>query len=153
MNVYKVFLFFSSRRRHTRCALVTGVQTCALPISGATPDADGRALLLSMRRMRKIRSVSGEDNALVAEAGVILSDVHDAAEAADRFFPLSLAAKVSATVGGLVSTNGCGVHVLRYGRMRALPLGLEPVLAAGTVAHGLKQSSHEPTSELQCLMR
>src|SRR3546814_18075718 len=79
--------------------------------SDMTPDADGRALLLSMRRMRKIRSVSGEDNALVAEAGVILSDVHDAAEAADRFFPLSLAAKGSATVGGLVSTNGGGVQV------------------------------------------
>src|SRR3546814_19069272 len=66
-------------------------------VAGATPDADGRALLLSMRRMRKIRSVSGEDNALVAEDGVILSDVHDAAEAADRFSPLSLAAKGSAT--------------------------------------------------------
>src|SRR3546814_20401080 len=89
-----------------------------------------------MRRMRKIRSVSGEDNALVAEAGVILSDVHDAAEAADRFFPLSLAAKVSATVGGLVSTNGGGVQVLRYGTMRALILGLETVLADGSVHHG-----------------
>src|SRR3546814_5479029 len=91
-----------------------------------------------MRRMRKIRSVSGEDNALVAEAGVILSDVHDAAEAADRFFPLSLAAKGSATVGGLVSTNGGGVQVLRYGTMRALTLGLR---------------SEELTSELQSLMR
>src|SRR3546814_5104375 len=78
-----------------------------------------------MRRMRKIRSVSGEDNALVAEAGVILSDVHDAAEAADRFFPLSLEAKGSATVGGLVSTNGGGVQVLRYGTMRALTTGME----------------------------
>lgn len=107
-------------------------------VAGATPDADGRALLLSMRRMRKIRSVSGEDNALVAEAGVILSDVHDAAEAADRFFPLSLAAKGSATVGGLVSTNAGGVQVLRYGTMRALTLGLEAVLADGTVHHGLK---------------
>src|SRR3546814_11424960 len=107
-------------------------------VAGATPDADGRALLLSMRRMRKIRSVSGEDNALVAEAGVILSDVHDAAEAADRFFPLSLAAKGSATVGGLVSPNGGGLQVLRAGPMRALPLGRAAGLADGTVHPGLK---------------
>jgi FAD/FMN-containing dehydrogenase len=87
--------------------------------------------------MRKIRSVSVADNAMVAEAGVILTQVHEAAEAADRLFPLSLGAKGSATVGGLVSTNAGGVQVLRYGTMRGLTLGIEAVLADGTVHHGL----------------
>lgn len=107
-------------------------------VAGATPDPSGKALLLSMRRMNRIRSVSAQDNALVAEAGVILSDVHEAADAVDRLFPLSLAAKGSATVGGLVSTNAGGVQVLRYGAMRALTLGVEAVLPDGTVHHGLK---------------
>src|SRR5262249_54540736 len=62
-------------------------------VGGATPPADGHALLLSLRRMRAIRSVSAEDNLLVAEAGVILTEVHDAALAVGRRFPLSLAAK------------------------------------------------------------
>ncbi len=107
-------------------------------VAGATPSADGTALLLSMRRMRQIRSVSSTENALVAEAGVVLTQVHDAAEAVDRLFPLSLGAKGSATVGGLVSTNAGGVQVLRYGTMRALTLGIEAVLPDGTVHHGLK---------------
>ena len=107
-------------------------------VAGATPEADGQAIILSLRRMRRIRAVSIEDNALVAEAGVVLTQVHDAAAAAGRLFPLSLGAKGSATVGGLVSTNAGGVQVLRYGTMRALTLGVEAVLPDGTVHHGLK---------------
>jgi len=106
-------------------------------VGGATPPADGHALLLSLRRMRAIRSVSAEDNLLVAEAGVILSDVHDAAEAVGRRFPLSLAAKGSATVGGLISTNAGGTQVLRFGTMRALLLGIEAVLPDGQRIDGL----------------
>jgi FAD/FMN-containing dehydrogenase len=106
-------------------------------VGGATPPADGHALLLSLRRMRRIRSVSAEDNLLVAEAGVILSDVHDAALALGRRFPLSLAAKGSATVGGLISTNAGGTQVLRFGPMRALLLGIEAVLPDGQRIDGL----------------
>jgi FAD/FMN-containing dehydrogenase len=106
-------------------------------VAGATPPADGHALLLSLRRMRAIRSVSAEDNLLVAEAGVILSDVHAAAEAVGRRFPLSLAAKGSATVGGLISTNAGGTQVLRFGPMRALLLGIEAVLPDGQLIDGL----------------
>ncbi len=106
-------------------------------VAGATPSGDGRALLLSLRRMRAIRSVSPADNLLVAEAGAILADVHDAAEAAGRRFPLSLAAKGSATVGGLVSTNAGGTQVLRFGTMRALLLGIEAVLPDGSLFDGL----------------
>jgi FAD/FMN-containing dehydrogenase len=106
-------------------------------VGGATPASDGSALLLSMRRMNRIRSISAEDNAVIAEAGVILSDLHDAAAAIGRRFPLSLGAKGSATIGGLVSTNAGGTQVLRFGPMRALVLGIEAVLPDGSLFDGL----------------
>ncbi|QJU57572.1 FAD-binding oxidoreductase [Sphingomonas sp. AP4-R1] len=106
-------------------------------VAGATPDKSGQALILSTRRMRAIRSLSAGDNVAVAEAGVILSDLHDAAEAQGRRFPLSLAAKGSATIGGLVSTNAGGTQVLRFGTMRALVLGIEAVLPSGDLFDGL----------------
>ncbi|HEX8468524.1 MAG TPA: FAD-binding oxidoreductase [Allosphingosinicella sp.] len=106
-------------------------------VGGATPGVEGGALLLSLRRMNSVRSVSAEDNVAVAEAGVILSDLHDSAAAAGRRFPLSLGAKGSATVGGLVSTNAGGTQVLRFGPMRSLVVGLEAVLADGSLFDGL----------------
>lgn len=106
-------------------------------VAGATPAADGSALLLSLRRMNRIRAISTDDNAVIAEAGVILSDLHDAAAAIGRRFPLSLAAKGSATIGGLVSTNAGGTQVLRFGPMRALILGIEAVLPDGSLFEGL----------------
>jgi FAD/FMN-containing dehydrogenase len=106
-------------------------------VGGATPPEDGSALLLSLRRLNAIRDVSSDDNALVAEAGVILTQVHDAAAQAGRRFPLSLGAKGSATVGGLVSTNAGGTQVLRFGPMRSLVLGLEAVLPDGSLYQGL----------------
>jgi FAD/FMN-containing dehydrogenase len=106
-------------------------------VAGATPDASGRALIVSTRRMRAIRSLSPADNVAVAEAGVILADLHAAAETEGRRFPLSLAAKGSATIGGLVSTNAGGTQVLRFGTMRALVLGIEAVLPSGELFEGL----------------
>ena len=106
-------------------------------VGGATPSEAGDALLLSLRRMKAIRSVSPADNLLVAEAGAILSDVHAAAEAAGRRFPLSLGAKGSATIGGLVSTNAGGTQVLRFGPMRSLVLGIEAVLPDGSLLEAL----------------
>jgi len=106
-------------------------------VAGATPDASGGALLLSTRRMRTIRSVSAEDGVAVAEAGVILSDLHDAAHARGLRFPLSLASKGTATIGGLISTNAGGTQVLRFGPMRALTLGIEAVLPNGSRFDGL----------------
>ena len=104
---------------------------------GATPGEGAGALLLSMRRMNRVRSVSADDNLLVAEAGVTLSGAHAAAAAAGRRFPLSLGAKGSATVGGLVSTNAGGTQVLRFGTMRALVAGVEAVLPSGGRLDGL----------------
>ncbi|MET0376015.1 MAG: FAD-binding oxidoreductase, partial [Rhizorhabdus sp.] len=106
-------------------------------VAGATPAPDGSALLLSLRRMNRIRAVSADDNSVIAEAGVILSDLHHAATAIGRRFPLSLAAKGSATIGGLVSTNAGGTQVLRFGPMRALVLGIEAVLPDGSLFDGL----------------
>lgn len=106
-------------------------------VGGATPPADGSALILSLRRMNRIRSLSTTDNLAVCEAGVILSVLHDAAAEVDRRFALSLGAKGSATIGGLVSTNAGGTQVLRHGTMRALVEGIEAVLPDGSIFDGL----------------
>lgn len=106
-------------------------------VGGATPDGEGTSLLVSLRRMDRVRSVSADDKLLVAEAGATLSAVHDAALAAGLRFPLSLGAKGSATVGGLVSTNAGGTQVLRHGTMRSLVAGLEAVMPSGERLDGL----------------
>ncbi|MBB6123541.1 FAD-binding oxidoreductase [Sphingobium subterraneum] len=106
-------------------------------VGGATPPADGRALILSLRRMNRIRSIDADANLALCEAGVILANLHDAAQAANRRFPLSLGAKGSATIGGLVSTNAGGTQVLRHGTMRGLVAGLEAVLPDGSIYDGL----------------
>lgn len=106
-------------------------------VGGATPPPDGSALILSLRRMNRIRALSPDDNLAICEAGVILATLHDAAEEAGRRFPLSLGAKGSATIGGLISTNAGGTQVLRHGTMRALVEGLEAVLPDGSIFQGL----------------
>lgn len=98
---------------------------------GATPDSTGTAIILSLRRMNAIRSLSAESGQAVCEAGVILQTLHDAADSAGLRFPLTLGGKGSATIGGLISTNAGGTQVLRHGTMRAQVLGLEAVLASG----------------------
>ncbi|WP_422055685.1 FAD-binding oxidoreductase [Sphingomonas sp.] len=106
-------------------------------VGGATPPADGSAAILSLRRMNAIRRIDADAGLAVAEAGVILSDLHDAALAQGRRFPLTLGAKGSATIGGLASTNAGGTQVLRFGTMRALVLGVEAVLPDGSIHDGL----------------
>jgi FAD/FMN-containing dehydrogenase len=106
-------------------------------VGGATPPPDGSALILSTRRMSRIRSIDADAGLAVVEAGVILTTLHEAAEAAGRRFPLSLGAKGSCTIGGLVSTNAGGTQVLRWGTMRGLVAGLEAVLPDGSLYEGL----------------
>lgn len=106
-------------------------------VGGATPPADGSALLLSLRRMNRIRALSPTSNLAVAEAGVILADLRGAAEEAGRRFPLDLGARGSATIGGLVSTNAGGTQVLRFGTMRSLVAGVEAVLPDGSIHNGI----------------
>jgi FAD/FMN-containing dehydrogenase len=103
---------------------------------GATPV--GGEVVLSLRRMNRIRAVDADNNSITVEAGCTLHAVQQAAIAADRLFPLSLAAEGSATIGGNLSTNAGGVQVLRYGNARELTLGLEVVLADGRVWNGLR---------------
>ncbi|KTT76370.1 FAD-binding oxidoreductase [Sphingomonas endophytica] len=106
-------------------------------VGGATPSADGRAAILSLRRMNRLRHLDAEAGLAIVEAGMILSDLHAAALAAGRRFPLSLGAKGVATIGGLVSTNAGGTQVLRFGTMRALVAGVEAVLPDGSHYDGL----------------
>ncbi len=106
-------------------------------VGGATPSAGGDAVILSLRRLNRIRSVDRQANVAIAEAGVILQLLNDAALGVGRRFPLTLGARGSATIGGLVSTNAGGTQVLRFGTMRGLVAGVEAVMADGTVHDGL----------------
>ncbi|HEY8592832.1 MAG TPA: FAD-binding oxidoreductase [Sphingomicrobium sp.] len=105
--------------------------------AGATPPGDGSAVLLSMRRMTRIRSISADDRLAVTEAGVVLQTLHEAAGEQGMRFPLTLGARGSCTVGGLASTNAGGTQVLKFGTMRALVAGVEAVLPDGTIHDGL----------------
>jgi FAD/FMN-containing dehydrogenase len=105
--------------------------------AGATPPADGSALLLSMRRMNRIRSISADNRLAIAEAGVILATLHEAAHEIGMRFPLTLGARGSCTIGGLASTNAGGTQVLKFGTMRSLIAGIEAVLPDGSVHNGL----------------
>jgi len=104
---------------------------------GGIPDDSGRQLVLSLKRLNRIRALDAGNYSLVAEAGCILSQVQQAAEAAGRFFPLSIGSQGSCQIGGNLSTNAGGVNVLRYGMMRDLVLGLEVALPGGRVLEGL----------------
>lgn len=106
-------------------------------VGGATPDASGAALIVSTRRMNAIRALDPAAGLAICEAGVILADLHERALAVGRRFPLTLGAKGSATIGGLVSTNAGGTQVLRFGPMRFLVLGIEAVLPDGALFEGL----------------
>jgi FAD/FMN-containing dehydrogenase len=107
-------------------------------VGGQIPVADGREIILSLGRMDKVRSIDPVSDTIIVEAGVTLSRVQDAADGADRLFPLSLASEGSCTIGGNLSTNAGGTAVLAYGNSRDLCLGLEVVLADGRIWNGLR---------------
>jgi FAD/FMN-containing dehydrogenase len=107
-------------------------------VLGSVPDRTGNAVVLSMKRMNRIRSMDPVNNTITVEAGCILETVQDAASNAGRLFPLSLAAEGSCTIGGNLATNAGGTAVLRYGSMRDLCLGLEVVTADGKIWEGLR---------------
>ncbi len=130
----------------TIAAMAHAAHVPVVPYSGGTGlvggqiSPDGPApILLSLERMRSIRAIYPDENVMIAEAGVILSDLHDAAENVGRVFPLTIAAKGSARLGGVLATNAGGVNVLRYGNARDLCLGIEVVLPDGQIWNGLKR--------------
>ncbi len=106
-------------------------------VGGATPDASGHAIVLSLTRMNRIRKIDTADYSITVEAGCILQDVQTAAAEADRLFPLSLGAEGSCTIGGNIASNAGGINVLRYGNTRDLVLGVEAVLPDGEIWNGL----------------
>jgi FAD/FMN-containing dehydrogenase len=105
---------------------------------GATPLADGAAVVISLARLDRVRALDPDNDTLTVEAGCTLAAVQEAAQAAGRLFPLSLASEGSCLIGGNLSTNAGGVQVLRYGNTRDLVLGLEAVLPDGRVWDGLR---------------
>jgi D-lactate dehydrogenase (cytochrome) len=114
-------------------------------VGGQVPPEHGRALLVNLSRMNRIRSLDPVDSTITVEAGCLLASVQAAAAEAGRLFPLSLAAEGSCQIGGNLSTNAGGIHVLRYGNMRALVLGLEVVLPDGRVWDGLRRLRKDNT--------
>jgi len=112
---------------------------------GQIPTDAGNEVVLSLERMTRILDVDAADNTITVEAGAVLKSVQEAADAVDRLFPLSLASEGSCRIGGNLSTNAGGLHVIAYGNTRDLCLGLEVVLADGRVWNGLKRLRKDNT--------
>lgn len=106
---------------------------------GATPDASGRQMIVSLERMDRIREVDPVSMSISVDAGAILKNVQDAAAAAGLLLPLSLGAEGSCRIGGNIGTNAGGLSVVRYGMTRDLLLGIEAVLADGTVVSDMRK--------------
>ena len=112
-------------------------------VGGQTPHAG--EVVLSLKRMDRIREVDATSNTMTCEAGVILINAQNAAAEANRLFPLSLGAEGSCTIGGNLSTNAGGTGALAYGVARELVMGLEVVLADGRVLHNLRKLKKDNT--------
>jgi FAD/FMN-containing dehydrogenase len=107
-------------------------------VAGGVPVAGPAQMVLSMRRMNKIRAIDTLGDTITVEAGVTVQAVQDAAAAVERLFPVSFGAEGSAAIGGMISTNAGGIQVLAYGSTRAQVLGLEVVLADGRIWDGMR---------------
>jgi D-lactate dehydrogenase (cytochrome) len=102
-------------------------------------------IVLSLRRLDRLREIDVVSNTMTCEAGMLLASVQDAAAGVDRFFPLSLGSEGSCTIGGNLATNAGGIAALAYGLARDLVLGLEVVLADGRIWHGLNKLKKDNT--------
>jgi len=132
------------------CKLASETKTALVPQGGNTGLVGGQTphngeVVVSTRRLDKIRAVDTQSNAMTVEAGVILANAQQRAADADRLFPLSLGAEGSCTIGGNLSTNAGGIAALAYGVARDLVLGLEVVLADGRIMHGLSSLKKDNT--------
>lgn len=96
-------------------------------------------VVIAMEKMNAIEEVDTSSRSITVQAGVILENIQDAAKEAGMLFPLNFGAKGSAQIGGIISTNAGGLRVFRFGMTRALVLGLEVVLADGTVVSSMKK--------------
>src|SRR5262249_38797981 len=124
--------------------------TALVPQGGNTGLVGGQTpmrgeVVLSLKRLDRIREVDAASNTMTCEAGVILERAQEAAAAAGRLLPLSLSAEGHCTIGGNLSTNAGGTGALAYGVARELVLGLEVVLADGRVMHDLRKLKKDNT--------
>ncbi|WP_182419179.1 FAD-binding oxidoreductase [Bartonella sp. HY038] len=126
--------------------LANETKTAIVPQGGNTglvgaqqPDTSGNQIIISLARLNKIRSIDVEGNLILAEAGVILKNLQEAADEANRLFPLSLGSEGSCQIGGNLSSNAGGTAVLSYGNSRELCLGVEVVLPDGRILDDLRQ--------------
>src|ERR1700742_2481473 len=132
------------------CKLAAEHRIALVPQGGNTGLVGGQTphhgeVVISMRRMDRIREVDTASNTMTCEAGVILQNAQQRAADADRLFPLSLGAEGSCTIGGNLSTNAGGTAALAYGVAREMALGLEVVLADGRILHGLSKLKKDNT--------
>lgn len=104
-------------------------------VGGGVPDG---GIVLSTKRLNRIRDIDVANQTMTVEAGCILADIQTKAANAGLYFPLSLGAEGTCCIGGNLATNAGGVGVLRYGNARDLSLGLEVVLPSGEIWDGLK---------------
>jgi FAD/FMN-containing dehydrogenase len=114
-------------------------------VAGQIPRTGASDLVLSLERLNRIRDIDPVGNVIAVDAGCILADIHQAAEAHDRLFPLSLGSQGSCRIGGNLSTNAGGTAVLAYGNMRHLCLGLEVVLPTGEIWDGMRRLAKDNT--------
>ena len=114
-------------------------------VGGSVPDNSGLEVVVCLEKMNKILDIDPVNHTMTVEAGCILSEVQDAAHKAKRIFPLSLAAEGSCQIGGNLSTNAGGTSVLHYGNAKELVLGLEAVLADGSIMNSLRRLRKDNT--------
>ncbi|AXS39569.1 FAD-binding oxidoreductase [Breoghania sp. L-A4] len=114
-------------------------------VGGQTPDDSGKQIVISLSRLNTIREVDATGNTMTVDAGVVLEKIHDAADACDRIFPLTLGSQGSCQIGGNLSTNAGGTAVLAYGNTRDMVLGVEVVLASGEIWNGLRKLRKDNT--------
>ena len=114
-------------------------------VGGATPDADGSQLVLSLARLNRVRAIDPIDLTMTIEAGVTLKAAQTAAADQKCLLPLSISSEGSAQIGGVLATNAGGNNTVRYGNARDLVLGLEVVLPDGQVWNGLRRLRKDNT--------
>ena len=112
-------------------------------VGGQIPS--GGEILVSLKRLRRVREIEPLNNTMTVDAGVTLAEAQAAAAEANRLFPLSIGSEGSCQIGGVISTNAGGVNVLRYGNMRDLVLGIEAVTPGGEIWSNLKRLRKDNT--------
>ena len=132
------------------CKLATAHKIALVPQGGNTGLVGGQTphngeVVVSLRRLDKIREVDAASNTMTCEAGVVLQIAQARARDVDRLFPLSLGAEGSCTIGGNLSTNAGGTAALAYGVAREMALGLEVVLADGRILNSLSKLKKDNT--------